>query len=306
MRQCRRSCSTLIHLYVYEEPISSQLRQTVVAMDESSSSDSHRDGADRAASHSLMADPVNHDDYAEVEEWLVPDCAGANEVGACLAFFLLSAVPMALFRTARQRPMPIQRLEDGEIVRNLTNNETFDGETMPDLLLIFLAALLPLAVQLLLGKFVLRSVRDIMATICCYPVAIALTNLVTVAMKLYCGYLRPSFFQLCQPDDDMSDCTASTESNARMSFPSGHASLSFCGLMLFSRFLEVRFGVASNKRPNGRHRLMSMLSLAPLGLATFIASSRVVDNRHFPADIVAGALLGGSLASFTHGVWFMS
>lgn len=277
-----------------------------MALDESSSSDSHhRDEAYQAASHSLMVDPENLDDHVEAEDWLVPDCAGANEVGACLAFFLLSTVPAALFRTARQRPIPIQRLEDGEIVRNLTNNETFDGDTMPDLLLIFLAALLPLAVQLMLGKFVLRSVRDIMATICCYPVAIALTNLVTVAMKLYCGYLRPSFFQLCQPDDDMSGCTASTDSNARMSFPSGHASLSFCGLMLLSRFLEVRFGVASNKRPNGRHRLMSMLSLAPLGWATFIASSRVADNRHFPADIVAGALLGGSLASFTHGVWFM-
>jgi diacylglycerol diphosphate phosphatase / phosphatidate phosphatase len=278
----------------------------------------HQDEADQSDSHSLMTDPETLDhgqslmtdpetlDHGQAEQRLVvPDCAGVKEVGLCLAFFLVSTVPAALYRTPRQRPMPIQRLENGEIVLNLTNNEAFDGETIPDLLLIFLAALLPLTVQLMLGKFVLRSVRDLMSTICVYPVAIALTNTVTYVIKLYCGYLRPSFFQLCQPNNDMSECSVANDASARMSFPSGHASLSFCGLMLLSRFLQFRFGVVSSKRPNSRHRLMSMLALAPLGLATFIASSRVVDNRHFPADIVAGALLGGYLASFTHGIWFV-
>ena len=31
--------------------------------------------------------------------------------------------------------------------------------------------------------------------------------------------------------------------------------------------------------------------------------SRVVDNVHFPADIVGGALLGGSIALFCNPLW---
>lgn len=258
------------------------------------------DAGAQAVSHSLIADDPENLVSVEFE-----DIAGLKEVCACIALFLVSSVPATLYQTPRQRPMPIQRLEDGEVVVNLTNNETFDGETISDFLLIVLAALLPLFLQLILGKFVLRSVGDIMATICTYAVAVGLTNVVTFSLKLYCGYLRPSFFQQCRPNNDFSDCSVSDDSNSRMSFPSGHASLSFCGLMLLSRFIQVRFGVASSKRPSSRHRLISLLSLAPLGLATFIASSRVVDNRHFPADIVAGSLLGASLAAFVHGIWFV-
>jgi hypothetical protein len=55
---------------------------------------------------------------------------------------------------------------------------------------------------------------------------------------------------------------------------------------------SVRFG-----------RLVSMISLLPLAVAVCISCSRVVDNRHFPADIVGGALLGGSIALFVHGLW---
>jgi PAP2 superfamily len=194
------------------------------AVNNSSTVDIHQDEADQAASHSLMADPESLD-YGQAA--VAPDCAGAKEVGVCWAFFLVATVSAALFRTPRQRPMPIQRLENGEILLNLTNNEAFDGDTISDLLLIFLAALLPLTLQIMLGKFVLKSVRDIMSTICVYPVAIALTNTVTLAVKLYCGYLRPSFFQLCQPNDGMSECSVANDTSARMSFPSGHASLSF-------------------------------------------------------------------------------
>jgi len=42
----------------------------------------------------------------------------------------------------------------------------------------------------------------------------------------------------------------------------------------------------------------------PLGLASFVSVSRVVDNRHHPADIVAGAILGSFLAQFFFSLFF--
>ena len=33
--------------------------------------------------------------------------------------------------------------------------------------------------------------------------------------------------------------------------------------------------------------------------------SRVHDNRHHPADVVGGALLGGSVASLVFGIWYV-
>lgn len=41
-----------------------------------------------------------------------------------------------------------------------------------------------------------------------------------------------------------------------------------------------------------------------MALALFIAVSRVRDNKHFPADVVGGSLLGGSIAIFANSLWF--
>lgn len=265
-----------------------------------------------SASHALMSDSedcLGTGATAEAVEdnnstHSVVESPELRELAACVAFFLACTLPFALLKSPRQRPMPIQRLNDGEIVLSLVHNEIFEGDTISDSMLIFLAAIFPLGLQLLLGRLVLGNPRDMIATGCVYAVAFGLTNGLTGTLKLYCGYLRPVFFQLCKPDNNMDACTT-TNVDARKSFPSGHASLSFCGLMLLSRFVHARFGVASSKTTNSHRRCMSIVSLLPLGLATFIAASRVVDNRHFPADIVAGAVLGGSLARFVHDIWFV-
>ena len=112
-----------------------------------------------------------------------------------------------------------------------------------------------------------------------------------------------------------------------MSFPSGHSSTSFCGLTLLTLFLHTRFGLPSLERRQQQqitdtttmttmsssiglllpkvaiYRFISIFSLAPMALAIFIAASRVVDNKHWPADVVGGALLGASVATFVHGLW---
>lgn len=274
-----------------------------------------------------------------------------------------------------KRPMPYQQLNDGEYVRNLTNNEVYHGDTITDVMLLLLSFILPLTFQCILICFTTdmnlnipkrTAIRSkIQATICTYLIALGITGFVTECVKNYVGYLRPVFYDLCQPNDDYTACTNSRTSNdAHKSFPSGHSSSSFCGLSLLTFFLNQHYGLPSittlqivpikansdaiantnnndfvaaagqdgdeetagvvtlpNERLNRDYgsfqviktynnahalyyRLISIVSLIPMGIALFVAASRVSDNKHFPADVVAGAIIGYSIASFIYGLWW--
>jgi diacylglycerol diphosphate phosphatase/phosphatidate phosphatase len=160
-------------------------------------------------------------------------------------------------------------------------------------------------------------------TACVYGTAIGLTNLLTNFAKLYVGYLRPLFYDVCVPDDAYEYCSSGEDNSARKSFPSGHSSISFCGLGLLSFYLEWRFGVSSlrswhqdssvvsgeimvmtQRRPLRLERIKSIFCYAPMLLAGFIATSRIVDNKHFPSDVVGGSILGAAIAKLVHGIWY--
>lgn len=255
------------------------------------------------------------------------------ELLGCLGFLLVIGLLSLIDRELNERPIPVQVLENsGDYVRNLTNNEKFDGETVPDIWLIILSIVAPVLIQFALSKIWGRP-GDGHATWCVYIIAFSIVLVTTDAIKRYAGYLRPVFYELCVPDDKLEECTAEDAggSSIRMSFPSGHASTSFCGLMLLSLYLHSRFGLPSVRvygyKPettqmqtqNGQqphrwtptytkepaiYRAISILSLLPLALALFISTSRIVDNKHFPADVVAGSLLGASTAIFTFYLWY--
>jgi membrane-associated phospholipid phosphatase len=285
-----------------------------------------------------------------------------TELLVCLGFFVIcAAVPLLFRNSARQRPIPYQQISTGDYVKNLSFNERFQGDTVSDAWLLVWGIALPLAVQYALGNMLPALCNQGLAhsTVCTYLVAFGINIVCTDLVKTYCGYLRPVFYDLCNPEAGSASCTSSsrTEAGARRSFPSGHASMSFCGLTLLTLFLHTRLGMPSLRLPRHRtfhqdrgeaqqapeddntdiplalrqgnehfeaivagtgtaatsigitakdpirYRCISILSLIPMGLALFIAASRVADNRHFPADVVGGSLLGASIASFVHGLW---
>lgn len=145
--------------------------------------------------------------------------------------------------------------------------------------------------------------------------------LATNTIKSYVGYLRPVFYEKCEPDADFQECTGEDSLDARLSFPSGHSSLSFSGMTLLTCYLLARFGVYSGsavlqqspdgtvlmeyRKPEKIKKAFSILCLAPMAVACFVAASRVHDNMHFPADVLAGSMLGAVIAWFTHGVWYV-
>uniref|UniRef100_A0A7S3LAB1 Phosphatidic acid phosphatase type 2/haloperoxidase domain-containing protein n=1 Tax=Amphora coffeiformis TaxID=265554 RepID=A0A7S3LAB1_9STRA len=248
------------------------------------------------------------------------------ELLICISYLVVSSLVMyGLQFQPHERPIPYQLLESsGEFVRNLVNNESFEHETVSFLALAILGLWIPFFIQIGLCFCGDRRKHDIHATLCVYLVAMSTTSIATEAVKLYVGYLRPIFYEECEPNDTYQECTADTGGDLRKSFPSGHASMSFCGLTLLTLFIHARFGVASQRyyqrvgggRNGGRWmretiqvgvgwaRFASILALLPMGLAIFIAASRVVDNKHFPADIIAGSILGSSISVYVHGLWF--
>ena len=285
-----------------------------------------------------------------------------RELGACASLFL--GVVVVYLQKPHQRPIPFQLLDSGDYVRNLTNDEQLraQGETVPDWLLILLAIVLPLTTQLAMCYYQYtrqqRSSYHLHATACVYLVTTALNLLATEGVKLYAGYLRPIFYEGCDPDDTYSVCQTNNDVDSlRKSFPSGHASMSFAGLTVLTLFIHTQWGYGRyNKNKNntyyrrgeeleerarrqqhhlirqqqqqsspdgsrlvvvlpprrhhwdtpgaGRARFISLVGLLPMALALFIGASRVHDNKHFPADVVGGSILGASIAQFVFGLWF--
>lgn len=123
---------------------------------------------------------------------------------------------------------------------------------------------------------------------------------------------------------------------ARVSFPSGHSTFAYLGCTLVCLYLLGKVAIYSDLKPlssedsgpSGKavarrsadpsyrlpgvptfplwKKVACIFSMAPLLYASWIACSRLVDNYHHPADIVAGALIGITSAMFAHALWYPS
>jgi diacylglycerol diphosphate phosphatase / phosphatidate phosphatase len=273
-----------------------------------------------------MADETSERSFRGCRAYL---CSGDFvEFACCLTLFIVSAGFGAAHLEPFQRPLPVQLLENsGDYVRNLMFDQPMNDETVPNEAVVVIGMWLPLILQMLIASC--KGWRgDCHRTICVYLVALALTGLATEAIKVYVGYFRPIFFSVCDPTQDYSACQEAYDDDARKSFLSGHSSLSFAGLGQLFLYIHTRWGVPSvttskaldhgdeevvystdeaSRRQIARMRtarLCSILALLPLGLAAFIACSRIVDNRHHPVDVVGGSVLGGALTVFVQGLWF--
>jgi diacylglycerol diphosphate phosphatase/phosphatidate phosphatase len=215
-----------------------------------------------------------------------------------------------------ERPIPYEVIynNDGEeqVILNQVYNQELVSPTVSTQLVLVLAFLAPFVLQIFLvwcskHKHNNDPWDSTHKTICLYFLACGLDVILTDFSKLYVGYLRPNFYAYCAPDDDFQECT-SEKGNAkgRISFLSAHASASFCGLLLLSLFLDSTFGIQRDNKKSSPplQRLVTALCYSPVVLAFFISISRVRDNFHHPADVVGGALLGGSIAIFAYGIYF--
>lgn len=239
----------------------------------------------------------------------------------CESIFVLVLLAVALVveyaaMPQHMRSIPVQTIGD-TYLRNLLFDEEASGEEVVGTEVLVLAGVVaPFLLQLAMASFITTRRRpfDRYNTFCNYFMAFSMTFLVVDVIKLYCGYLRPFFYDVCKPNDTYEICINEDETEIREvrdSFPSGHAGLSMSGLGSFSMYLYHRYGAGSlsqDKANTWNHqiaRLWSFLSILPILFALFIGVSRVHDNSHHPADVVGGFAIGGVFAYFCHHVWFL-
>ena len=191
------------------------------------------------------------------------------------------------------RPIPYQTTAAGDVLIDLTlanemihkSDVTFPSERLwfislwlPISIVVFLGSIFPLVVSTLPNN---NSLHNVHAGVCTVLVGIGLSELVTQTFKFYVGRLRPNFYSMCGFDKATLQCTngEEMEMEARMSFPSGHSSLSFCGLVCVVLIFLGRVGYNRNVGTlvaSGRGKIVTILSFTPLLLCFWCATSRLV------------------------------
>ena len=144
------------------------------------------------------------------------------------------------------------------------------------------------------------SIENVLRALATWMQATILDEVLTNLAKYYVGALRPNFYAGCGWDDERMACTSEWYTQFRKSFPSGHSSHSACFAALVTLHLMRHVAMLDAKGSWMTMRLLQLLLLVPAPIALFIASSRVHDDWHHPADVVAGAALGTGVAALTH------
>ncbi|CAM4852697.1 unnamed protein product [Rotaria socialis] len=145
-----------------------------------------------------------------------------------------------------------------------------------------------------------------------FAFAHGVNSFLTNVGKVSVGRLRPHFIPSCfnkfsytdfcnDPNQWISNYTCIGESSTvlkekdgaydiRQSFPSGHASTAFCGLMFLALYIHKIW----------RYRNIGLfpyvLEMGCFALAAYISITRVTDHRHHPTDVLSGAILGSVIA----------
>lgn len=135
------------------------------------------------------------------------------------------------------------------------------------------------------------------------------TLVVTDVVKLMAGRLRPDFIARCEPDYTQWNitetpfitgdiCTGDIEEirEGRLSFPSGHSSMSAYGLLYMA--MELQF-VSGAMLPLVFGIARPVMQLSLLSLTLYISIGRLQDYRHHPEDVAAGVALGALMAYWT-------
>lgn len=158
------------------------------------------------------------------------------------------------------------------------------------------------------SSFCKKYIVYIYRTVGVFLMGAGCVQIISEVMKLVGGRLRPHFFAVCDPDYSKfscsdgyivipdSYCKGTDEKrliDARKSFPSGHAAIAGFGMIYLVIYLQVRFIWRRSKL------MVPTIQLGAICLGSWIAMSRVSDNKHHFSDVLGGAILGAIGALFT-------
>lgn len=141
-----------------------------------------------------------------------------------------------------------------------------------------------------------------------FALGVGITLLLTEIGKRWAGRLRPHFLAVCLPDYSQINCAsvglngflfnsvstggsfctgdAAQIKEARLSFPSGHASYSWYGMVFLIIYVQARLILL-------RFRYFKPLLQMTAFIAAFVTSlSRIIDYHHRGSDVIGGSILG--------------
>jgi len=185
---------------------------------------------------------------------------------------------------------------------------SMEQETISTAVLLVISFLIP-AVVMAVFHFFSRDRRNIkfrnyLQRIIELIQVLLLVNFATIVIKMSYGELRPDFLARCVPNAS-NVCTGSEKlvNEGRVSFPSGHSSTAWSGMVYLSLFMVYEWELFQLRWPNSQKNKAEdqgegtvfarvLLVFIPLLIAALVSVSRVVNNRHFPHDVIGGAILG--------------
>ena len=205
-------------------------------------------------------------------------------------------------------------MNNSEVVLGAAFNRPFHKESFPGPIADGFNVRLPLSIYWLVGNF-LGPPGDGHAAFCVYFLAIGLKILLVEAIKDYVGYWRPYFFSRCDFNTTTLQCDGLDnvkEGELWQSFPGGHAATAMCSMTVLTLYLVGKV-VGSTRRRN-KHiwapsflvKLAVLLAASPLVLGFVVAASRIRDEWHHPADVLAGMGLGTTTALLSHTLYYPS
>lgn len=187
-----------------------------------------------------------------------------------------------------------------------------------------MCALIPIAVILICQIHPrVRSFRDASNGLLGLTYSLVTGTFFQVVLKKSIGGFRPHFLSVCEPDvsgvgvgfqtimftSAVCRGNPSKIQNAMESFPSGHSQIAFAGLLYLAIYLNAHLRVFSfsatalTRRP--RHWMM-LAVVAPVLLATYLASTLVLGHHHHAYDVIFGSLIGSVMAISSYKMVFVS
>ncbi|TDL27193.1 acid phosphatase/Vanadium-dependent haloperoxidase [Rickenella mellea] len=183
-------------------------------------------------------------------------------------------------------------------------------EIVPIWLAAFIAFITPF-VFFVLFQIRLRSIASLLTTTMGLLKSLATAAVFQVFIKWLIGGLRPHFYAVCKPNVpfsgsqigngfdnlmyDRSVCTGDKNDidDSLESFPSGHSTAGFAGLIYLSLYLNAQLKVLSAHNPA---YWKMIVFFAPILGATLIAGALTIDQFHNWYDVVAGGIIGTATA----------
>lgn len=166
-------------------------------------------------------------------------------------------------------------------------------DIVPDWALAIVSPIIPIVFIVAVNRLKKCGNHDLHHAILALAISVMMTLNITTVLKMAAGRYRPDWNNDVTPDRQ-----------GRYSFPSGHSSMSFSGMVFICLYLFAKFRIWGSKHTHCYAKVCLLTS--PMLLAFFVAISRTMDYHHHFADIIAGAIIGTGCTVYSYFLYFPS